>query len=286
MRFGVHVSIAGGLDKALERGQNLGCEAIQIFAGNPRGWKRRELMAEEVEEARRLKAGYKIAPMVVHTPYLLNLASPDEELFRRSSSLLLDDVKRAEAIGAEYLVLHPGSHQGAGVERGLERVSEALTALFSAYHPRVQILLENTAGGGSELGGSILQLAVIARGVPEGYRIGLCFDTCHAFAAGYDLTKEEGWQEVLTEIKAGFGLERLRLLHVNDAVGECGSHLDRHTHIGTGSLGRRGFGLMMKQKPLQALPAILETPVDTPEDDRRNLAAIREIWREVQEEKE
>lgn len=285
MKFGVHVSIGGGFPKALDRAAELGCETIQIFSSNPRGWRRKELdMAEVAAFRRRLAEERSPDPVVIHSPYLLNLGTADEEVYRKSVEGLLDDVRRAQALGVKYVVLHPGSYQGEDQDRGMRRVVEALTQVFTVFDGPVEVLLENTAGGGRELGGTITQLAEIARAVGEENRLGMCLDTCHAFVAGYDVRTDQGWRDLLREVEKTFGLERLKLLHINDAKGDLGGHLDHHTHIGEGKIGREGFRAMMRQRVLHHLPGILETPNDTVEFDRRNLAAIRSLWAEVAEE--
>ncbi|MEC9488881.1 MAG: deoxyribonuclease IV [Halanaerobium sp.] len=274
MRTGVHVSIAGGLDKAFARADKLGCDTFQIFIKNPRGWKARELAAEELARVDNKKEALDLFPVVVHMTYLVNLASPKDELFRKSIAGLGEDYNRAGLIGAEYLVIHPGNHTGSGIEAGVKRIQKGLNKILEGEY-QTTILLENVSGGGSKIGKDFAELGAIYEGIQDKERIGLCFDTCHAFAAGYDLRNKEGWQRVLTEIQEYFPLNALKLLHVNDSQGELGSGLDRHEHLGEGKIGDEGFRLLASFPELAKLPMILETPKEDDSDDLKNLQKLR-----------
>ncbi|MBO8125904.1 MAG: deoxyribonuclease IV [Firmicutes bacterium] len=281
MKFGCHVSIAGGLDKAIARGKKLGCEAIQIFASNPRGWRVKKLNPVEAVKFKEARAESEIAVVAVHSTYLVNLASANPEIREKSYQRFKEDVERAGEIGAEFMVLHPGSHGGAGLNAGIDLVAEALRRLQGECELKTTVLLEIEAGGGTEIGGTWENLVQIMEKLPEPSDwVGLCLDTCHSFAAGYDLRREEGWEEVLGLIDRLCGLERLKLIHANDAAGSLGDHWDRHAHIGQGSLGEEGFKAMMARPELSELPVVLETPEDEWGNFATNLAALRRIYQE------
>lgn len=279
MYFGAHVSIAGGLDKAVSRGQELGCEAIQIFASNPRGWRAKPLDPKEAKRFTEARKEAGIKAVAVHSTYLVNLASPKEDIWDKSYQRFKEDVVRAGLIGAEFMVLHPGSHGGAGVEAGIANVARGCNRLREEVEINTTVLLEIEAGGGSEIGGNWVNLGMIMDKVSDAPQwIGLCLDTCHSFAAGYDLRVDEGWAKVLEEIQGNCGLENLKLIHANDAAGKLGDHLDRHAHIGQGALGVAGFLAMMRCQELADLPVVLETPEDDKGSFVSNLAELRRIW--------
>ncbi len=278
MRFGVHVSIGGGLARAVEEAQGLGCETMQIFAGNPRGWQRRALSEPEGRAVTQALEATGIGPLVVHCSYLVNLASPKPEIYEKSCEVFIEDLKRCDAMGAEYFVLHPGSHLGSGLKEGMGRIAAAFKRMREAFAPKVRVLLENVAGGGSDIGGSFSELRQLADMIGESHEVGVCLDTCHAFAAGYDLRTPAGWRATLDEFDRELGMDKLRALHCNDSKGTLGSHLDRHAGIGEGHLGVEGFAAMATMPELQGLSGILEIPIETREDYLANLARIREIW--------
>lgn len=274
MRAGVHVSIAGGIYKAFDRAKALGCDTFQIFIKNPRGWKARDLNKDEIERVRKKKRELGLSPVIVHMTYLINLASPKDGLYLKSVRGLMEDYIRAGSIGAEYLVIHPGNHNGSGLKAGIERIQEGLNTILELDYPTT-ILLENVAGGGTSIGRNFQELKMIRDGVEKKEKLGLCFDTCHGFAAGYDLSNKEGWERVLAELERYFQIEDLKLLHVNDSLGTLGSHLDRHTHLGEGEIGDRGFEVMCSYSVFYKLPMILETPKNNDQDDLKNLRKLR-----------
>ncbi|GAB6137604.1 deoxyribonuclease IV [Halanaerobaculum tunisiense] len=277
MKFGVHTSISDGFDQAAQRAADLECATLQIFSSNPRGWKAREIEATEVEQLQDNLAKYKLQPLVIHTPYLLNLASPKEDLYAKSQQALKQEVRRADRLGADYLVLHPGSHTGSGIEAGIARVGQALDNVLAAVDPEVMVLLENVAGRGTAVGASREELARIFTYVDDVDQLGICFDTCHGFAAGYDLRDKEVVDQLVTNLDSTFGLEKLGVIHVNDSQGEVGSNKDRHQHIGQGEIGLVGFKNLICHPLLQDKPFILETPVDEAGDDQQNLATLRSL---------
>ncbi len=279
MRFGVHVSVAGGLGKSLPRARDLGCETFQIFIGNPRGWAVRRIdpgTAAAFREARR-EAG--IGPLVVHQTYLPNLASPVEADWRRSLAAFLWQYQDAAAIGAEFYVLHPGSAREGSRTRAVRRVAEALTQGLKTVRKGPVLCLENTAGGGAQLGSDPGELADIAARVDIPERVGVCFDTAHALAAGHGIAARTGMRRMREAYRRAFGRHPIRLLHLNDLRAEPGSRHDRHEHIGRGALGEAGIRNILHTPGLRRLPVILETPVDAPGDDARNLARARALAR-------
>ena len=275
-RLGVHVSIAGGIERAVERARELDCSAMQIFSRNPRGWRASPILAERARLFREGVRQSDIDPVVVHTPYLLNLASGDAELHRKSIQGLSEDLRRAEQLGAGYVVTHLGSAGDRGLSFGRKQVVKAIRRALEKDSP-VTLVLENSAGGGRTLGGSFDEIAEIIRGAGGDPRIGFCFDSCHGHAAGYDFRSSDQARSLVRELDRTIGLSRLKILHLNDCAGALGSHRDRHQHIGEGEIGRRGFKNLLGQEPLRKIPMILETPKDRPGDDPKNLFCIRDL---------
>jgi len=275
-RLGVHVSIAGGIERAVSRAVTLNCTAMQIFSRNPRGWNASPLSLREVATFREAVGKKGIDPVVVHTPYLLNIASGNEALHRRSISALVLDIKRAERLRARFVVTHLGSAKGRGKAFGVGRVVKALMTVMER-RSMVSLLLENSAGAGNTVGSSFDELQEILNGLGRNERLGVCFDTCHGFAAGYDFRSPEGTEELVREMDRTFGVGRVALIHLNDCSGQLGEHIDRHEHIGRGKIGMSGFRSLLGHPLLRGLPMILETPKDHPEDDFRNLSRIRRI---------
>ena len=277
MRFGSHVSIAGGFPLAVERAVGEGCEAFQIFTQSPSRWQRGgipEPAAAAFRDAWRL-AGFD--KPLGHASYLINLASPDPIVWGRSVDALADEMGRAEALGLRCLVTHPGCHMGAGTDRGIVRVSQAIDRVFQMRGPgAARLALENTAGQGSAVGSSFEELRAIIDGARSGDRVSVCLDTCHAHAAGYDLSTRAGVRRMLRGFDLTIGLERLCAAHVNDSRKPAGSRTDRHAHIGEGSIGLAGFFALLHSRPLKGLPMILETPKEGGAD-RRNLAILRAL---------
>ena len=277
LRLGAHESVAGGLEQAFARGARVGCQTVQIWTKNGRRWDAPPLTPEEIQRFRAAQKATGIAPVVAHAAYILNPASPKPELRRRSIRGLIVEVERCEELEIPYLVLHPGAHTGAGEAAGLRFVAASLSEVHAAtpgYH--VQILLETMAGAGSKLGYRFAQLAYLLAETSEGERLGICFDTCHVFAAGYELRTAEGYAETWTEFEALIGLERLKVLHLNDSQHPLGSRKDRHAHIGAGELGLEAFRLLLHDPRLEGKPGLLETPKsDDLHEDVENLARLR-----------
>ncbi|MFL7792839.1 MAG: deoxyribonuclease IV [Anaerolineae bacterium] len=279
MQLGAHESIAGGLYKAFERAQLATCDAVQIFVKSNRSWAVKPLEEDEIVQFKAEAEETGIAPVVAHTSYLLNLGTPDELLWEKSRNMLIIELERCEALGVLWLVLHPGSHVGSGEKAGLARVAEGLGEVHAATSGfSAQILLETTAGQGDSLGHTFEQLARIVELTPQGERLGVCLDTCHVFAAGYDLRTAEGYATTMEAFDRALGLERLKALHLNDSKGELGERKDRHEHIGNGYIGLDGFRNVVNDPRLAGLPGLLETPKgEDLEEDRENLAVLRSL---------
>jgi len=277
---GVHVSIAGGVDRAVDRAMERGCDVFQIFSRNPRGWASRELSSEEAGRFAVKMEMFGLRLAVDHMPYLPNLASPKDDVYAKSLQALAEELKRCRALGIPYLVTHLGSHLGSGWEAGLERIVGAIEDAFSQTEDgEVVLLLENTAGGVNSMGSSFEDMGAIIERL-ESKRLGVCLDTCHLFAAGYELRTEEGVQETLETFGREVGLDLLKLIHLNDSAGGLGSRLDRHAHIGLGEIGESGMRAMLADRYLKGLPMILETPIDTVRDDVGNLRKVRSLCRQ------
>jgi len=279
LRLGAHESIAGGIYKAIDRAQSIGCDSVQVFVKSNRSWAVKPLTEEEIALFKERVQRTGIHPVVAHTSYLLNPAAPDEDLWVRSRDTLIVELERCEALGIPYLVLHPGSHVGTGEEEGLRRVAKALGEVHAACPGfRTQILLETTAGQGTNLGYTFEQLAWLLENTPEGDRLGVCLDTCHVFAAGYELRTPEGYEATMEAFDRTVGLDRLKALHLNDSRHDLGSHKDRHAHIGQGFIGLEGFRNVLNDPRLEGLPGLLETP-KSPDlhEDAENLAVLRSL---------
>ena len=278
VRVGCHVSIAGSIDLAVGRARDAGCDTFQIFSRNPRGWKAKDLDADSADAFKAALRASGIGPVVDHMPYLPNLASPDEEIYEKSIATLTGELRRCALLGIPYLVTHLGHHRGAGMEAGQARVIAAVNrALADAGADSVMLLLENTAGEKNSVGTTAADLRRILDGIEAAGRVGICFDTCHAFAAGYDLRAAEGVDAVFGELDDRLGLSHLRVIHLNDCKGALGSGLDRHEHIGLGSIGEEGFRHILRHPIIRSLPFICETPVDGQRDDGGNIAKVREL---------
>lgn len=276
--IGAHESTAGGLWRALERAREIGCETVQIFVKTPSRWSAPKPSESEIERFRSEKEARGPAPAIAHAGYLPNLASPDERLWSRSIEALADELERSRALGLTALVLHPGAHLGSGRERGLARVVEALDRLEPVRERArgVELLVELTAGQGSVLGSHPAELAWILERVREAQGLGVCVDTCHAFAAGFPLDREEGYVELLDSLDSSVGLERVRALHLNDSLSPCGSRRDRHASLGEGGIGWDGLLRFVTDPRWAGLPAILETPLGSDGSGHaRDLAALR-----------
>jgi deoxyribonuclease IV len=277
--LGAHMSIAGGLHLALTRGHALDCFAVQIFLKNQRQWAARPLGADEVRAFRAARRATAIPWVFAHASYLINLASPTPAAWAQAVDAFSDELERAEALGLGCVVIHPGSHLGTGVESGLGRVAAALAeSLRRTRGYRVRVALENTAGGGGALGRTFAELGAMLDRVDRARRVGVCLDTCHLFAAGYDIRTETGYRAAIDECERAVGLERVLAVHLNDARAALGSGLDRHENIGRGALSLAPFRLLLGDPRFTRVPKVLETPKEPePIADRRNLAVLRRL---------
>lgn len=273
------MSIAGGVAKSLIRGKAIGCETIQIFTKNSNQWRAKPLTPEEIKEFQHKRQETGIDPVLAHTSYLINLASPDDDLWEKSLEAFQEELERCIALGIPYLIFHPGAHSGAGEDVGLNRVAHALNEAFKRLEDTsVMVLIETTAGQGTGLGYRFEHLAKI---IDESFfpeRLGVCFDTCHAFAAGYDIRTPEALEGTLEEFDKAIGMELLKAIHLNDSKGDLGSRIDRHEHIGRGKIGLEGFRSLLNHPQLRPLPMVLETPKGRDmREDIENLTVLRSL---------
>jgi deoxyribonuclease-4 len=268
--LGAHLSIAGGLPRAVDRAEASGCQALQIFTKSVGQWRARELPAEEIALFRRRLRQTKIRPVVAHNSYLINLAAADRSLRRKSIDALTDELDRADTLGLDGLVMHPGSYTSGTESGGLRLIADALASILEARpQARTRILLEHTAGQGTNLGHRFEHLAEIVDRLGGSPRVGVCLDTCHLLAAGYDICSEEGYRETFRQFGRTVGFRRLKAFHLNDSKKPCGSRVDRHEHIGKGCLGIEPFRRLVNDPRFAKLPMLLETPkLDTPQSRR------------------
>lgn len=278
MLLGVQVSIEGKIYEAIERARSLHCNTMQIFSRNPRQWRSNFLEPEDVEEFNKRKQKFKIKPIFIHIPYLINLASPNPRLLEASIEAYIEDILEACDLKANYIVTHMGSHKNTSEEAGIKRLIRALNRILErTRYTKVGILLENTAGSGSWLGYKFIHQKKIIQDLKYKERIGICFDSAHAYLAGYDIASREGLEKTLDEINRLVGLNLIKLIHLNDAKDRLGSHHDRHEHIGKGHIGLEGMKRIINHPKLRKIPFILETPKDSESADRINLEIVRSL---------
>jgi len=278
MPIGFHVSIAGGLPLAVKRAVELGCGTMQIFSHSPRTWKLDDIPVQAAAEFRAAREEAGIAPLFVHTSYLINLASQDPALYKRSIDALRTEMLRADLIDAEYVVTHLGVCSSCGHEDGVRLVAEALALATDGLRTKTRLLLENTSGERGDIGYAFEDIAAIITmsGVDS---LGVTVDTCHSYGAGYDIKSRKGLDGVVSLIERTFGLERVKLIHLNDSKGALGRRRDRHEHIGKGELGRQAFRNILNHPKLRDVPFIMETPKDSPDVDMVNMAVVRKLMR-------
>ena len=276
MQIGAHVSISGSIDKAVDNALERECTAFQIFTRSPRSWHAKELNDVEVKSFKEKLQASKIDRFatVVHMPYLPNMSSPDKSTHKKSVDTMIKEVKRCRILGIPYLVAHLGSHMGTGEDGAIKRLVDAFTTVVNSDRD-VIVLLENTAGQKNSVGSDFEQLASIFLQLKPAQRFGICLDTCHAFAAGYDLRTEENVIKTLDKFDDVIGFEHLKILHLNDSKGELGCNVDRHEHIGLGKIGEKGLSKIIKIMNKKGIPIVLETPIDDKRDDFGNLKKAR-----------
>jgi deoxyribonuclease-4 len=278
MQIGCHVSISGGISNAVDNAIERECTAFQIFTRNPRGWHAKDLDNNNVDAFKEKLDSSKIDRFstCAHMPYLPNLATPKEDSFSKSVNAFVDEVKRCGTLGIPYLVTHLGSHLGTGEEKGIKKLVKGLTKASEVKND-VMILLENTAGQKNSVGSNFEQLAEIFFQLKPSKRFGICLDSCHAFAAGYDIRSESAVKQTFSKFDDAIGFEHLKIVHLNDSKGEIGCSLDRHYHIGLGNIGEKGMSSFIKVIKKKKIPMILETPIDNIRDDFENIKKAKEL---------
>ena len=279
MRIGFHVSISGGFSLSVQRAYELGCTCMQIFSRNPRGWTVKPIDPDDVAEFKNLRSKWDIGPVFVHTNYLINLASSKSDLYEKSIEQLVIDLERTETLGAEYLVTHLGSASGQEPAWMIERVAHALNMAMKLHRPKATILLENTAGEKGDIGYELEQIQEVISRLEDAKNVGICYDTCHGFAAGYDIRTKKDVDALAKKIDATVGLNRLKGMHLNDCLRDFSSHVDRHWHIGEGKVGLAGFKVLLNHAAFKDVPKIMETPKETEEDDPRNMKTVKALIR-------
>lgn len=277
IKVGMHVSISGTIDQAPDRARILGCDTFQMFTRNPRGWKYSKLDPDEVGEFRKKAGADNLNPVVAHMPYLPNLSSPKKLIYNKSVKSLTAELDRCATLGISYIVTHLGSHLGQGSDLGLERIVGAINSALSTNQSDVMLLLENTAGTKNSMGSTFEEIKRIIARVESKERVAVCFDTAHAYAAGYDLHSPSGVGETIRKFDSVLGLGLLRVIHLNDSQVGLGGGRDRHEHIGMGYIGEAGFKALFKHEAVQKLPFIMETPVDDRRDEAGNMRKVREL---------
>ncbi len=279
-RIGIHTSTAGGVEFAAERAYRLGCNALQVFSSSPRQWKPYELGANQCKVMSTLRQRYDLRPLVIHANYLINASAVNPEFLSKSVHAFRAEIERALALCADYLVLHPGSFRGMTREEGLARVIESISTASDGLDLNkagLMILIENTAGAEFSLGGSFEQVAVLVQHLAQAVPVGACIDTCHTHVAGYEITTKKGFQETMQKLDDTVGLRNVHVWHCNDAKAARGSKLDRHQHIGQGSIGLEPFRWLLNDPKTAHAAFIAETPIDEPLDDLRNVEALKAL---------
>jgi deoxyribonuclease IV len=279
-RIGIHLGTGGGASTAVERAREIGANTFQIFSSSPRMWRAPKIPAEQCKRMRELREKHDVGPLVIHTSYLVNVCSQNEDVRQKSIGAFRGEVERALALGAEYLVLHPGSWKGLTRERGLELAAESITEAIDGLawrETKFEILIENTAGAEFSLGGSFEQVAELVTRLRATAPVGVCLDTCHTHVAGYDIVSAEGYEATVKQIEATMGLAAVKVWHCNDAKAACGSKLDRHENIGRGMIGIEPFRWLLNDARFAHCAFIAETPVDEPGDDERDVNTLRSL---------
>ena len=278
MRVGVHTSIAGAIENAAHHAKEIGCDTFQMFSANPRGWHTLTPAVEDCERFQATRSGYELTPLVIHDNYLINLASVDELIREKSIAAFRRELERALALGADYLVTHPGSAKGSTPAAAIATCIESLKQSASGLRLNgLTILIENTAGQGSAIGRTFDEVAEIIQGAVRDLPMGACIDTAHCFAAGYPLHTEAGLADTVKKLDTTLGFKNVCVIHANDSKTPLGSQVDRHEHIGKGKIGAKAFARIVRHPKLRDIPFICETPIDRPGDDKRNLRTMRRL---------
>ena len=280
IKAGFHVSIAGGISNSVDNAKKIGCTAFQIFSRNPRGWVAKELVPDDVQlfKSKLSASGIEKTSTIVHMPYLPNLSGPDSEFYKKSVETLTEEMQRCGALGIPYLVIHLGSHMGKGQASGINQLVKAIEAAARAKTKGgPMVLLENNAGQKNSIGGNFEELRVILDRLDNPKEFGVCVDTCHLFASGYDLRTKTQVDKTLEKFDNIVGLKELKFIHLNDSKGPLGSNLDRHEHIGLGAIGAEGLAAFLNHRAIHGLPVIMETPIDEMRGDEQNLKVVLEM---------
>jgi len=283
-KFGSHMSAAGGLENAFHAGVAVGCDALQLFVKNQRQWRAASLSDEQIQKTLAAKAETGLTPVVAHASYLLNLASPEDSKRKQSVEALVDEQQRCESVGVDFVVVHPGAHMDDTMEAGISRVAQSLDEVEEQNAGlSCMVLLETTAGQGSAIGYRFEQIAGILNETRNASAFGVCLDTCHLFAAGYDFRKQVGYDEMMNELDQAIGISKVKCIHVNDSKKDLGSRVDRHDHIGKGKIGIEGFAHFVNDTRFGDVPFILETPKGKDgrgaDFDKVNLKRLRALVR-------
>ena len=279
-RIGVHLGTAGGASNAVERAREIGANTFQIFSSSPRMWRAPKVDPKQAQRMKELRASLDVGPLVIHTSYLVNVCSQTDEVREKSVTAFRGEIERALTFGAEYLVLHPGSWKGLTRDEGLKLAADSITRAIDGLPWQgtpFHILIENTAGAEFSLGGSFEQVAELVTRLRATAPVGVCLDTCHTHVAGYDLVSEEGYEQTVARVAATVGLDSVRVWHMNDAKAACGSMLDRHEHIGQGTMGLEPFRRLLNDARFAHAAFIAETPVDEPGDEERNVRVLKSL---------
>jgi len=277
-RIGVHLGTAGGASNAVERAREIGANTFQMFSSSPRMWRAPKVDPKQAERMKALRAALDVDPLVIHTSYLVNVCSQSDEVREKSVVAFRGEIERALTFGAEYLVLHPGSWKGLTRDEGLRLAADSIQRAIDGLPwegTPFHILIENTAGSEFSLGGSFEQVAELVERLKPVAPMGVCLDTCHTYVAGYDLVSAEGYEETMKQAGATVGFDAVRVWHMNDAKAERGSKLDRHEHIGQGTMGVEPFRRLLNDKRFAHAAFIAETPVDEPGDEERNVRVLK-----------
>lgn len=278
MKIGAHVSISGGIQNSVMNAAEIGCETFQIFTQNQRQWKSKIFSQDEIEafKSSRRERGYNSVPLLSHASYLINMCAADENNLQRSRKALVEELRRCDQLGINYLVIHPGAHGGKGEEWGIAVISETINETLSRYQPQVEILLETTAGSGTAVGYRFEHLQKIIEQVDDKSKAAVCLDTCHIFAAGYSIQTKEGWESTFSEIEQSFGWEKLKAFHLNDSLKELASRRDRHAAIGEGYIGLKSFECIVNHERLKDTPGIIEIPANQ-NADKDNIKLLKSL---------
>ncbi len=277
--LGAHMSVSGGVHKAVDRATSIGCTALQVFTKNNNQWHAAPLSEEDIQNYKRKIADASIAPVVAHDSYLINLCATNPDILKKSREAFIDELSRCEQLGIQLLNFHPGAHMGSGEEEGIKRIIESLNIAHERTKGfKVLSVVEATAGQGTAVGYKFEHLEKIINGVDETKRMAVCIDTCHIFAAGYELRNEVGYEKTFQEFERFVGMKRLAAFHCNDSKKDFGSHVDRHEHIGKGMIGLEGFSFLMNDERFANIPKILETPKsDDLHEDVENMRALKSL---------